>query len=147
MMSYLPLIQSWKLFINWPMVFKKKKRLSTMSLQPVLGREAHGLRKEDCEWGRRRWERRSTGSPGGPALSCPPCGHRQEESQQVYLQGTDTLTFSPLPDWRALPQPPKASCWGPLSPCRRRPPGGDAPVNKDATFQKHTRCEKRHSLC
>ena len=26
MMSYLPLIQSWKLFINWPMVFKKKKK-------------------------------------------------------------------------------------------------------------------------
>lgn len=89
---------------------------------------------------------RSAGPPGGPALSCPPCGHRQEESQQVYLQGTDTLPFSPLPDWQAPPQSRKASCGGPLSPCRRRPPGGDAPVNTDATFQKHTHCEKHTTV-
>ena len=119
-MSYLPLTNSVSETVYQLAHGANKKRLSTMSLQPVPGRAAHGLWKEDCERGRRRWELRSARPPGGPALSCPPRGHRQEGANRCICTG-------PTP----CPSPTCLTGGHRHSPRRRpveahsHPPGGD----------------------
>lgn len=138
-MSYLPLTDSVSETVYQLAhgVKKKKKRLSKIRASSWCWEGQHCGRRETVVRTQERQARSKLPIPWAQAGG----------SRQVHLQGTDTLPFSPLPDWRTPPQPPKASRGGPLSPCRRRPSCGVASVNKDATFQKHTYGEKHHSLC